>query len=72
MSKSPSFDSQVFDAAVGIAETTIAHDLGRVPLDAFILNRTTTGIVYRGPTAWSRTSIFLRASTATTVRLLLI
>ena len=72
MSKSPSFNSQVLDAAVTTSDTSISHALGRVPLEAFILNRTTSGNVFRGSVAWTNTAINLKASAATTVRLLLI
>lgn len=61
---------RVEDAAVGTSETTIAHTLGRKPLDSFIVERTGNANVFRGPTAWTSTNIFLQASTAVTVTLL--
>ena len=68
---SPSLNAHTLDASVGTAETTITHTLGRVPLDAFIINRTGGSNVFRGPTAWTSSSIFLQASAAVTVTLLL-
>ena len=70
-SKSPSFDAHTLDATVGTTETTIAHTLGRVPLDGFIINRAGSGNVFRGATAWNSSNIFLQASAGVTVTLLL-
>ena len=70
--KSPSLNDHTLDTTVGTSETTISHTLGRVPLDAFIINRGGSGNVFRGATAWTSTDIFLTASAAVTVTLLLI
>ena len=69
--KSDSLDAHSLDTTVGTAETTIAHTLGRVPLDAFIIDRSGNSNVFRGPTAWTASNIFLQASSAVTVTLLL-
>jgi hypothetical protein len=69
--KSPSFNAHTVDATVGTAETTIAHTLGRAPLDGFIINRSGSGNVFRGATAWTSTNIYLTASASVTVTLLL-
>ena len=58
-------------ASVGTAETAFTHSLGRAPLDAFIVLKTTNANVYRGPTAWTSTTIYLQASASVTVTLLL-
>jgi len=44
------------------ADETVGHDLGRVPVDGFVLVRASSGNVYKGTTPWSSTQIFLRAS----------
>lgn len=72
MAKAGSLNADLLDATIAVAETTVAHDLGRVPLDGFVLNRTLGGIIYRGPTAWTSTDVFLRSSiAATTITLIL-
>ena len=60
------------DITVGTAETTIAHNLGRTPLEGFVLIRNLGEVIYRGSTAWTDTNIFLRASTEDTIISLLL
>ena len=69
--KSPSLDAHVLSTTVGTGETTIAHTLGRVPEDAFITLKSANSNIYRGPTAWTSSNIYLQASVAATVTLLL-
>jgi len=71
MAKSPSLNAQILDGTVTTSETTVDHLLGRVPQDAFIINRAGSGNVFRGTTVWSSTQIFLQASTSITVTILL-
>ena len=70
--KSPNIDGNVIDIEVTTAETTVPHGLGRPALEAFVLRKPGNGAIYRGPTAWNATNIFLRAGTTMTVRLLII
>jgi hypothetical protein len=69
--KSPSFNAHTVEATVGTSETTIAHTLGRAPLDGFIIKRNGSGNVFRGATAWTASNIYLTASAGVTVTLLL-
>ena len=65
-------DTQTLTFGVGgTTEVAITHDLGRTPLDGFIINRTSSANVYRGATAWSTTTIYLAASASVTVTLLI-
>ena len=43
-------------------DETVDHKLGRIPVEAFVTLRTSTGRIYRGAAAWTTTQIFLRAS----------
>ena len=61
-----------FNLAGSGADETVAHDLGRTPIEGFVLVRTSSGNVYRGTTAWTSTQIFLRASTGVSGILFLI
>jgi len=72
MAKSRAFDGNVVTTTVTTSETTIAHGLARTPVEAFVLTRTGSGNVFRGATAWNATNIFLTASAAVNVRLLII
>ena len=65
------FNHQEIDVAVGTTETTVAHTLGRTPVEAFIVNRSSSGVVFRGATAWNASNIFLQASASVTVTILL-
>lgn len=58
--------------AVANTEDTVAHNLARIPLGMWVSIPDVSAIIYRGPTAWTSTQVFLRASAATvTVDLLL-
>lgn len=70
---SGNFDSLLFTSvAVGTAETEIAHSLGRVPLDGFVLNRNAGARVWRGSTAWTSSAIYLQASASVQIVLMII
>ena len=61
----------VSNATAG-TEDTVAHNLGRIPLGFWMGIPDVPAVVYRGPTAWTSTNIFLRADQASaTVNLLL-
>jgi hypothetical protein len=52
-------------------EDTVAHNLGRTPVGLFVGLPDVSAVIYAGPTAWTSTNIFMRASAATvTVNLL--
>ena len=51
--------------AVANTEDTVAHNLGRIPLGIFVGMPDKNAVIYSGPTAWTSTNIFLRASAAT-------
>ena len=66
------FDARLLEnITVGTAETTAPHNLGRTPLDGWIITRNTSGNVFRGATAWTSTNIYLQASASVTVTLLI-
>ena len=53
-------------------ETSVAHNLGRIPLGAFVGLPDISATIYAGTTAWSSTLVYFRSTAATTtVRLLL-
>lgn len=62
---------QYVSNATANTEDTVAHNLNRVPVGMFIGIPNVSSIIYAGPTAWTSTNVFLRASAATvTVNLL--
>ena len=65
------YDATIQDVSVNVAETTVAHQLGRTPVEAFVLTISTPTSVYRGTTAWDGTNIYIQASVATSARLLI-
>jgi len=72
MSKSSSLMGQILDATITSSETTVAHSLGRVAKEAFVLQRGAAQTVFRSSTAWDVTNIYLKASGTILVRLLII
>lgn len=73
MSKSPNTNAQVLDVQVEETETEIAHNLGRVAKDGFVIRQTvpdgeTATKIFRGTTAWDGTNIYLQAEAGTFVR----
>jgi len=68
--KSPSLNAHTVEATIGTSETTIAHTLGRAPLEGFIIKRSGSGNVFRGATAWTSSNLYLQASATVTVTLL--
>ena len=67
-SKPVNFDATwVAYVSNGVANTedTVAHSLGRIPIDMWVGLPDKSAVIYRGPTAWTSTNIFLRASAAT-------
>ena len=53
-------------------DETVAHTLGRTPVDGFILNRSGYANIYRGTTTWTGTDIYLRSTFAVNGFILLI
>lgn len=51
------------DGVVG-TETAVAHTLGRVPSDFLVGSQDKAGTVYKGSTAWTATTIYVRGSVA--------
>lgn len=70
MAKSPSLKAEIITVTVSTSETTIAHTLGRTAQEAFIINRTGSGNVFRGATTWTSSNLYLQASATVTVTLL--
>ena len=68
MTKSLSFDADVILGGNELADTDISltHDLGRVPLEAFVFYNSRNSVVYRGSVAWTTKTISIRASAART------
>lgn len=50
--------------AVPDTEETIAHTLGRVPAYFVVADINKGGVVYRGPTAFTKTAVYLKTSVA--------
>lgn len=68
MSKSPNTNAQVLDATLTTSELEIAHNLGRVARDGVVIRQSAAGSVFRGPTAWDETNIYLVGEDAMFVR----
>lgn len=49
------------------AENAVAHTLGKVPTGFLIYDLNKGAVVYKGTTAWTKTTIYLKVNTATTV-----
>lgn len=49
------------------AENAVTHHLGRIPVGFMMMYLDKPSIVYAGPTAWTATTIYLRANIATVV-----
>lgn len=67
MPRSPQFSADIIDitmSGTADAETAVAHNLQRVPLEAFAIWRGANARLYRGPTAWTSTEIFVRSNVA--------
>ena len=66
--KSYSFAGDVVTAVVVAAnqDFSVAHDLGRIPVDAFVVYRSKACRFWRGGPPWTATHIYLRASVANT------
>ena len=65
MSRSRSLAAHIIGGTTpGIAhqEFPLSHDLGFTPGDALVIDRREHGRLYRGPTAWNATTIYLRSS----------
>lgn len=61
----------VSDVAITTSETTIAHNLGRTPLDGIVIKKNGSANIYRGTTAWTSSNIYLIASAAVTATLVI-
>jgi len=53
--------------AVADTEDAVSHTLSRVPIGFLVFSASKAGILYKGSTAWTSTSIFLKCSAASTV-----
>ncbi len=70
--KSKSLDAHIVNTVVNAVETTIPHNLGRVPVEAFVIHSQGNPIIHRGTTAWDSSSIYVRAASVSVgVRLLI-
>ena len=58
-----SIQSVTTDAVIG-TETAITHTLGRVPSDFLIGSQDKAGTIYKGSSAWTATTIYIRGSVA--------
>ena len=67
MTLSPQFAADSVDftsSSTADAETTVAHSLGRVPLEAFVTWRSGNANLYRATTVWDATNIYVKSSVA--------
>ena len=63
---------QYVSNGVANTEDAVAHNLGRIPLGAFVGLPDISATIYAGPTAWTSTNVYFRSTAATTtVNLLL-
>lgn len=65
--KSPGFDAHLIRAAftAANADTSVAHNLGRIPLAAFVvMPDSRAAVIYKGSVAWTSTTLNLRSSVA--------
>ena len=65
--ESPSFNAHLLGAAftAAAADTSISHDLGRIPLAVFVIRPDgRSAVIYKGAVAWTSTTINLRSSVA--------
>ena len=51
--------------AAANTEDTVAHALGRTPVDVWVGTPDKSAVIYRGTTTWTSTNIYLKASAAT-------
>ena len=72
MASSPNVNMSVLDVNVGTSETTVAHELGRIALEAFVVVRDVATDVYRGSTAWDITNIYIQAGASVDIRIVII
>lgn len=73
-SKSRSFNAHILVACLNgniFGDVSFEHDLGRIPLEAFILSKGANQTIWRGTTAWTSTTIYLRSAVDGCVALLL-
>lgn len=47
-------------------EDTVAHDLGRVPAYFAVVSLNKGAVVYKGPTAFTKTNVYVKTSVAST------
>ncbi|MBI4397416.1 MAG: hypothetical protein HY548_09990 [Elusimicrobia bacterium] len=47
------------------AENTVAHSLGKVPTGYIVYEQDKAGSVYKGPSAWTTSNIYLKCDVAT-------
>jgi hypothetical protein len=59
---SDNFDADIISSTIGGGDTEIPHTLKRVPSGYLILSRDQAGIVFDGVTAWTSSSIYVKAS----------
>lgn len=52
--------------AVANTEDAVAHSLKRVPVGFIVVDIDKAGVVYRGPTAFTASNVYLKCSTAST------
>jgi len=69
--KSASLNATWIDVTVKTTETTIAHNLSRTPVEAFVLRLTSGGKIYRSTTTWDGTNIYLKADVKVLARILI-
>lgn len=65
MTRTAQFSADYLVFATGTTADTdfsVTHDLGRTPVELFVLSRSEATRVYRGSVAWSSTAISLRAN----------
>ena len=70
---SDNFDARIVSATFTAANTdlSVSHSLGRVPTGYVVLSLSASMIVYTGASAWTSSTISLKASAAGTASLLL-
>lgn len=60
-------DIEFTSSATPDAENTVTHTLGKVPTGFIVYDINKGAVVYKGTTSWTKTTIYLKVNTATTI-----
>lgn len=58
--------------AIADTEDTLTHDLGAVPIGFITMKPPASGFIYRGPTVWTTSKLYLKCSAANQTALIFV